>query len=111
MSLFVLAMWASPAFPQDDELASPKLRIDWLTFKASYDANQVLVVDVRDGATFKTGHIPGAQSVPLADVDHAIEELKKAGKPVVTYCACQSEHTSAMAAQTLQKHGVDAHAL
>jgi len=107
----LFATLASPAFSQDDELASPKLRIDWATFKASYDANQVIVVDVRDTATFKTGHIPGARSVPLADVEHAIGELKKAKKPIVTYCACQSEHSSAMAAQTLQKHGLDARAL
>ena len=68
-------------------------------------------MDVRDSATFKTGHIPGARSIPLADIEHAVDDLRKAKQPIVTYCACQSEHTSAMAAQALQKHGLDARAL
>jgi rhodanese-related sulfurtransferase len=32
-------------------------------------------------------------------------------KEIITYCACPSEDTSARAAQTLRKHGVDARAL
>jgi rhodanese-related sulfurtransferase len=106
-----VATWGPYAAAQDDELASAKLRVDWTTFKAKYDGNQVVVVDVRDSMTFKTGHIPGARSIPLADIDRAVDDLRKAKQPIVTYCACQSEHTSAMAAQTLQKHGLDARAL
>ena len=106
-----VATWGNYASAQDDELASPKLRVDWTTFKAKYDANEVVVVDVRESVTFKTGHIPGARSIPLADIERAVDDLRKAKQPIVTYCACQSEHTSAMAAQALQKHGLDARAL
>jgi 3-mercaptopyruvate sulfurtransferase SseA len=71
----------------DDQLASPKLRIDWTEFKKLYDAKSVIVVDVRDAPSFEAGHIPGARSIPLDRVEATAAELKKLGKPIVTYCA------------------------
>jgi 3-mercaptopyruvate sulfurtransferase SseA len=78
---------AASAGPQDQELASPKLRIDWDAFKKLYDAKGVVIVDVRSAASFESGHIPGARSIPLNDVAGRAVELKKLGKPVVFYCA------------------------
>ena len=83
-----LALSASPSrIPQEDALASPKLRIDWSEFKKLYDSKQVAVVDVRDPISFEAGHIPGALSVPLSQVEPRAAELKKLGKPIVLYCA------------------------
>lgn len=74
-------------FGQEDDLSSPRLRIPWEEFKPLYDAKKVVVVDVRDAASFQAGHIPGARSVPLDDVEKRAAELKKLQKPIVTYCA------------------------
>ena len=82
-----LAVSASPPRTQGDDLASPKLRIDWTDFKKLYDSKQVVVVDVREANSFAAGHIPGARSVPLNQVEGRAAELKKLGKPIVLYCA------------------------
>jgi 3-mercaptopyruvate sulfurtransferase SseA len=55
------------------------------TQKAVADG-EALIVDVRDEATYKTGHIKGAKSVPLSQFDERIGELPK-DKLIITYCA------------------------
>lgn len=74
-------------FGQEEDLSSPKLRIAWEAFKPLYDAKKVIVIDVRDDASFQAGHIPGARSVPLDQIEKRVEELEKLRKPLVTYCA------------------------
>jgi rhodanese-related sulfurtransferase len=88
----LLAFLAIPAASaQEDELASPKLRVDWTEFKKQYDAKAVAVVDVRGKDAYEAGHIPGASLVPLAEIEKgapdAIERLKNLKKPIVLYCA------------------------
>jgi 3-mercaptopyruvate sulfurtransferase SseA len=83
----VAPMLAAPAAAQDDELASQKLRVDWQTFKKHYDAKEIVVVDVRDTTSYEIGHIPGARSIPLPDIEREINNLKKITKPIVVYCA------------------------
>ena len=72
---------------QEQELNSPKLRIEWGEFKKLYDAKKIEVIDVRGAEAFELGHIPGARSVPLQEVERRAEALKKLKKPIVTYCA------------------------
>jgi len=50
-------------------------------------ANKVLVVDVRSAEAYTAGHIPGAVSAPLLEIEKHVQELKSAKKPIVTYCA------------------------
>src|SRR5262245_9696956 len=83
----VVGACGTHATAQDDELASPKLRVDWATFKPKYDAKQIVVVDVRDTTSYETGHIPGARSIPLPDIEREINNLTKITKPIVVYCA------------------------
>lgn len=45
----------------------------------------VTVIDVRPAEEFKTGHIAGAISVPLADLGRRLEELPR-GREIVAYC-------------------------
>lgn len=78
---------ASPQAPTGDTLASPKLRIDWAEFRTLYDHMQAVIIDVRDPASFASGHIPGARSIPLDQIEQHAAELKKLGKPIVLYCA------------------------
>ena len=72
---------------QDDELASPKLRITWAEFKKAYDAGKVDVIDVRGGDAYAAGHIPGSRSIPLDRIESQAQELTKLKKRVVLYCA------------------------
>lgn len=45
----------------------------------------VLVLDVRPSEEYRAGHIPGAVSVPVEELEQRISELP-AGKAVVAYC-------------------------
>src|SRR5262249_24561538 len=62
-----------------------------------------LVVDVRTDRSYDEGHIAGAINVPLDEIGPRTEELIRLsrGRPIVTYCSCVHEHTSAVAAQEL----------
>ena len=79
---------AGPVAAQEGDLAAAP-RIAIAEFKPLYVAQQVLVIDVRDAASFQAGHIPGARSIPLAQLlePASVAELKAAKKPIVLYCA------------------------
>jgi rhodanese-related sulfurtransferase len=62
-------------------------RIEIAAFQKLYADKKVLVVDVRDEASFAGGHIPGAVNIPLGTEDHRIEPLKTEKRVIVTYCA------------------------
>ncbi|MGH2735075.1 MAG: ArsR/SmtB family transcription factor [Actinomycetota bacterium] len=47
--------------------------------------NDLVVVDVRPGEEYETGHIPGAISIPLTELKKRLRELPKS-KEVVAYC-------------------------
>ncbi len=49
------------------------------------NANAVTVLDVRDAASYATGHIPGSLHIPLASIEGMISTVPK-GKPIVAYC-------------------------
>lgn len=46
---------------------------------------QVLIIDVRPAEEFAAGHIPGALSVPLAELDARLPELPREAE-IVAYC-------------------------
>jgi len=48
-------------------------------------SGEVTVLDVRPVEEYRAGHIPGALSVPVADLRAKLEELPK-GREVVAYC-------------------------
>ena len=50
-----------------------------------WDKKDVLVVDTRSEPDFKTGHIPGAISVPANEVAAKVDELPR-NKMIVAYC-------------------------
>jgi rhodanese-related sulfurtransferase/predicted transcriptional regulator len=45
----------------------------------------VVVVDVRPGEEFDAGHIEGARSIPIAELEQHLGELPK-GREVIAYC-------------------------
>jgi rhodanese-related sulfurtransferase len=101
---------ARPAAPQQtgipkDARAVP--RISQEQFSKLHATGDVLVVDVRPAMVFDVSHIPGAISVPIANVERQADALirKAARRPIVTYCSCVAEHTAAEAALHLLQRG------
>ncbi len=72
---------------QEEDSSSPSLRIDWNEFRKLYDTNAIHLVDVRGDVFFESGHIPGARSIPLDQIEKHIPELRRSKKPIVLYCA------------------------
>ena len=70
-----------------DDISSPKLRIAYERFKPLYDAKKIVVIDTRDERSYEMGHIPGSRVIPEEAIGAHIEELRKLGKPLVTYCS------------------------
>jgi 3-mercaptopyruvate sulfurtransferase SseA len=89
----VLAAQAKPAASPVPAPAAPaaqpafvaeRITVDEL--KKLQEADKVLVVDVRSAEAYKSGHIPGAVSAPLGEIDKHVPTLKSARKALVTYC-------------------------
>jgi rhodanese-related sulfurtransferase len=75
-----------------DELAADYLgdrsRLRTITrddLKARLRDGDVIVLDVRPGPEFAAGHIRGAISIPIAELETRLEEIPK-GAEVVAYC-------------------------
>jgi hydroxyacylglutathione hydrolase len=66
-------------------------------------AERATVLDVRSGAEWNEGHVPGATHVPLATLGSKLVELRGL-QPIVTYC--QSGARSATAASVLRASGI-----
>jgi len=100
----VTADTAAAAVWMDFEIPDPEVA------KQVFDAGNALFVDVRSQAMFDDGHIPGAVSLPLGDLDTRLEAFVadvSPTQPIVTYCSgrlCQDSHT---AAQRLMESGFE----
>jgi len=64
----------------------------------------VTVVDVRPREEYEAGHIPGALSLPVAELKGRLRELPKS-KEVIAYCRGPYCVYSLEAVQLLRKHG------
>ncbi|NLP49593.1 sulfurtransferase TusA family protein [Bacillus sp. RO1] len=62
----------------------------------------ITVLDVREPAEYAFGHIPGAVSVPLGDLENSVSDLEKEKE---TYVICRTGSRSDMAAQKLTELG------
>ncbi len=45
-----------------------------------------LIVDVREPFEFATGHVAGAENIPLGQIPGQIDRFRHLGKPIVFYC-------------------------
>lgn len=50
-------------------------RVSVADAKAAYDIGSAVFLDVRDGSEYALGHIPGAISIPLAELPSRMNEL------------------------------------
>lgn len=65
------------------------LRSDYL--KRLIDAREaVVLVDMRKPSEYRAGHLPGAISVPITELDRRFKEIPRAPR-VVLYCGCPRE--------------------
>lgn len=73
-------------------------------------AGEVTILDVRPAEEFEAGHIPGAVSIPVADLKARLDELPK-GREVVAYCRGPYCVMAAEAVELLRRQGLRAHRL
>ena len=78
-------------------------QIDAAGLARRLEAGVVQVIDVRSTSEWQTGHIPGAQHIPLGDLPAQADTLPS-GRAVVVHC--QGGARSAIAASVLQAHGL-----
>jgi rhodanese-related sulfurtransferase len=94
-ALLTLAVPGSPARPavarahtdavlQATGSGNDRLTVDQVVRLVRQGA--VVLVDVRDAQAFERAHLPGAVSVPLAELAARADELRGMGKPIVIYC-------------------------
>jgi rhodanese-related sulfurtransferase len=74
---------------------------------ARVQAGEVTVLDVRPREEYRAGHIPGAISVPLADLRARLAELPR-DRRIVAYCRGPYCVLAIEAVQVLRAHGFDA---
>jgi 3-mercaptopyruvate sulfurtransferase SseA len=60
-------------------------RVDVATAKNASDSGGAVIVDVRDEVYFNDGHIPGAISIPLNELESRVGELDPADW-IILYC-------------------------
>ena len=53
--------------------------------KAALDSRKAVFVDVRDASAYAEAHIPGALSIPLAELETRLNELDP-NQWIITYC-------------------------
>ncbi|MFI7130309.1 ArsR/SmtB family transcription factor [Nonomuraea sp. NPDC050153] len=77
---------------------------------ARLDDPGTLVVDVRPAADYAAGHVPGAISLPMAELRERLDELPREME-IVAYCGGPYCAVSSEAVRVLGEHGYAARAL
>lgn len=74
------------------------VEIDLESARQLFETGEAVFVDARTGEDFEEGHIPGAISLPLNEVDRRLDgffECVAVYEPIVTYCngyECDDSH-------------------
>lgn len=84
----------------------PALQMDEVYEKLKEE--DVIVLDLRPSEEYEAGHIEGAISVPMEELDTYLEELPK-DKEIIAYCRGRYCAYSPIAAQKLKNEGYMAH--
>ena len=90
--------------PQAEESYPQVSRVDLAQAKSAFDSGTAVFVDVRDQVYFNNGHIPGAVSIPLSEIEDRLDELDP-NDWIILYCTWPNEETSARAASILTENG------
>ncbi len=81
--------------------------VDQKTLLQRVRKGEVTVIDVRPQEEYQAGHIPGAVSIPIDELEDRLAELPQ-GREVVAYCRGPYCIWSGQAVQVLQEHGFQA---
>jgi rhodanese-related sulfurtransferase len=84
--------------------------VDRLTLWRLAQDGQVSVLDVRPTAEYDAGHVPGAISIPLEDLERRLSEVPR-DQPVVAYCRGPYCVLAVQAVELLRRHGFAARRL
>ena len=84
--------------------AVPRITIDEL--KVLMAQKSVLVLDVREPASFEKGRIPGAVNIDYTQILARGAQFTGEQRTIVAYCACANEMTAARAAVDLAAKGI-----
>lgn len=93
-----------------DELVSgrdPLLPMGRAELLARMQAGDVVLIDVRPDPEYRAGHIPGALSLPVEQLEAKLSTLP-VGKEVVAYCRGPYCMLSVDAVEALRTHGITA---
>ncbi len=66
-----------------------------------------IIIDVRTGQEYDSGHIANAKNIPGDRIKARVAELKKQNVPII--CCCVSGIRSGMAAKVLKANGIEAY--
>lgn len=102
----------------EETLAGMKVELDRLSrrpggmrqisikeFRQRLRDGQTLIIDVRPPEEFARGHIPGAVSLPLAELRQRMDELPD-GRDVIAYCEGPYCFASGRAVEQLERAGI-----
>src|SRR5579859_4051384 len=78
--------------------------VDIAELRRRLEGGSVTLLDVRPALEFGQGHIPGARSIPVAELERRLAEVPRE-REVVAYCRGPYCVYSDEAAQLLQRHG------
>ena len=91
LMLVLLGCANAPSQPQTEpDIPTPAAllevsRIGLEESKTAFDSGQAVFVDVRSATPYAASHIPGALSIPLAELEPRIAELDP-DQWIITYC-------------------------
>lgn len=100
------ALWKAS---KDANWQAANLRISMDEYLRLTKAGQdMLLLDVRDDASFRDGHLPGAVLMTIPQITSAggLARLKAETRPIVAYCSCEAEQSSARIAIILRDAGI-----
>lgn len=85
----------------------PAEAVDGPELLARVRRGEVVVLDVRPPEEYRSGHIPGARSIPLPELAARLAELPT-DAPIVAYCRGPYCVYAADAVELLRRHGYEA---
>jgi rhodanese-related sulfurtransferase len=103
-ALAALLVASAVLLPPQAMRAVPRISIDDL--KTLINQKAVLIIDVRDAASYGTGRIPGAVNVDYTQIPNIARKFAGETRTIVTYCACANDTTAARAAVDLAAAGI-----
>ncbi len=90
------------AAPTQAQTATLPSELDVSKVQELHAAGEIIIIDVREEAEFKDGHIPGAQLIPLGQLANRLGEVPRDETVVVV---CRSGNRSAQAHRLLLDEG------